>query len=103
MLGSFDQNSVGFQLWINLDAENKFCEPGYQEHLQKDIPVYDSDTGLRAKVISREVLGVKDPIIVLTPTYFLDFIVREAEVKYEHVILADWNSLIVCYAGGIKI
>ena len=29
MPGSFDQSSLGFQLWINLEARNKFCEPQY--------------------------------------------------------------------------
>ena len=24
--------SVGFQLWINLEAKKKFCDPGYQEY-----------------------------------------------------------------------
>ena len=30
----------GFQLWINLDAKNKFCEPQYQNIKSKDIPRY---------------------------------------------------------------
>jgi redox-sensitive bicupin YhaK (pirin superfamily) len=29
MPSSFDVPAVGFQLWINLDAKSKFCEPGY--------------------------------------------------------------------------
>ena len=29
MPNSFEQSSLGFQLWINLDASNKFCEPQY--------------------------------------------------------------------------
>jgi redox-sensitive bicupin YhaK (pirin superfamily) len=31
MPASFDHHSVGFQLWINLEAKNKFCDPNYQE------------------------------------------------------------------------
>ena len=38
MPGSWVQDSYGFQLWINLDSKNKFCEPGYQEFLAKNIP-----------------------------------------------------------------
>ena len=37
---SFDTPTVGFQLWINLDAKNKFCEPQYQNIKSKDIPRY---------------------------------------------------------------
>jgi len=29
MPGSWDVTSLGFQLWINLDSKNKFCEPQY--------------------------------------------------------------------------
>jgi redox-sensitive bicupin YhaK (pirin superfamily) len=29
MPSSFDEPSLGFQLWINLHAANKFCEPQY--------------------------------------------------------------------------
>jgi len=31
MPNSWEIDSLGFQLWINLDSKNKFCEPGYQE------------------------------------------------------------------------
>jgi redox-sensitive bicupin YhaK (pirin superfamily) len=26
---SFEEDSVGFQLWLNLDRKNKYCEPKY--------------------------------------------------------------------------
>ena len=26
---SFDEDFVGFQLWLNLDRKNKYCEPKY--------------------------------------------------------------------------
>mmetsp|Transcript_37438 Transcript_37438/g.50817 ORF Transcript_37438/g.50817 Transcript_37438/m.50817 type:complete len:149 (-) Transcript_37438:599-1045(-) len=29
MPASFEEASYGFQLWINLDAKNKFCQPAY--------------------------------------------------------------------------
>jgi len=32
MPGSFEKESYGFQLWINLEASRKFCEPQYQEY-----------------------------------------------------------------------
>lgn len=41
MPGSFEQHSYGFQLWINLEAKNKFCEPQYQEFKSNNIPTFD--------------------------------------------------------------
>ena len=32
------QKNGGFQLWINLKAEHKMCEPEYQEMKDADIP-----------------------------------------------------------------
>jgi len=29
MPGSWEQEAIGFQLWINLAAKNKFCDPQY--------------------------------------------------------------------------
>ena len=28
---SFDKKSYGFQIWLNLEAKMKYCEPQYQE------------------------------------------------------------------------
>ena len=103
MPGSWDVTSLGFQLWINLDSKNKFCEPQYQEFLKNNIPVYDNQKGMKAKVISGEVLGVKGPIVARTPTYFIDFVFDKQGTEYYHEIPAGWNSLVVCYEGSVKI
>ena len=38
MPASFDEPAYGFQLWLNLDRTNKFCEPRYQEFKGDQIP-----------------------------------------------------------------
>ncbi len=40
MPGSTDQDSVGFQLWLNLKAKDKMQEPKYQEYSKDQIPVF---------------------------------------------------------------
>ena len=98
MPSSFEEPAVGFQLWINLHAANKFCEPQYQEFLKDNIPLYKNpENGMQAKVISGEVFGVKGPIVARTPTYFLDFIFDKAGTVYAHTIPKGWNSIIVIY------
>ena len=81
---SFTEPAYGFQLWINLDRKNKFCDPRYQEFKAEQIPVY-KDEGMTAKVISGEVLGVNGPIEAKVPTYFIDFYLNK-DKQYDHPI-----------------
>ena len=57
MPGSFDEESTGFQLWINLKSDTKMCEPQYQEYTKDKIPTEVKD-GVTVKVIAGESLGV---------------------------------------------
>lgn len=54
---SWEQESIGFQLWINLEKEKKFCDPAYQEFKSSEIPVVEKD-GVTIKIISGEAFGV---------------------------------------------
>lgn len=101
MPASFDEPAYGFQLWINLDSKNKFCEPNYQEYLKDNIPSF-SDEKMTAKVLSGEVFGVKGPIIARTPTYYIDFNIKTKGTKYSHIIPAGWNSMIIVHEGSLK-
>ena len=58
---------------------------------------------MKAKVIAGEVFGVKGPIVARTPTYFIDFVFDKKGTVYYHEIPAGWNSMIVCYKGGVKV
>ena len=57
MPGSFEEETIGFQLWINLPKSKKLTDPAYQEISKASIPLYEKDK-IKAKVISGEVLGV---------------------------------------------
>ena len=99
---SFEQSSIGFQLWINLDAKNQFCVPNYQEFKSENIPKY-KDHEKTVTVISGDVLGVSGPIVARTPTILLDFAFVAEGITYEHEIPADWNCIAVCFAGKVRI
>lgn len=71
MPGSFTEDSVGFQLWVNLKAKDKMIEPQYQEFKSNDIPIVDKE-GARVKVISGEWSGVKGPVVPRQPAYYFD-------------------------------
>ena len=41
----------GLQLWVNLPAKHKMCEPKYQELKSKDVPKVEKD-GVKVAVIA---------------------------------------------------
>ena len=98
---SFDIPANGFQLWLNLDRKNKYCEPQYQEYKANDIPVFKNDEMI-AKVVAGEVFGVKGPVTARTPAYFIDFNIKKG-TSYQHIIPKEWNSMIVCHSGSLLI
>jgi quercetin 2,3-dioxygenase len=61
----------GFQLWVNLPSKSKMMDPRYQEVKAAQIPLVEPGPGVRVKVISGEVAGVKGPVrdIVVEPEY----------------------------------
>jgi len=61
----------GFQLWVNLPASQKMTDPRYQEVQRARIPEVEPSKGVRMRVISGEVGGVRGPVrdIVVEPEY----------------------------------
>ena len=53
---SFDKAAEGFQLWINLEKNRKYCEPQYQEIAARDVKTYN-DGNIKAAVLAGNVLG----------------------------------------------
>ena len=96
----------GFQLWINLPAKDKMCEPRYQEYAPEKIPVAQPAPGVSVKVIAGEVAGVKGPVggVATDPTY-LD-IALEKGATFSHRLPQDYNAFAYVFEGaamlGIK-
>eukprot|EP00276_Gloeochaete_wittrockiana_P000617 CAMPEP_0184672382 /NCGR_PEP_ID=MMETSP0308-20130426/86068_1 /TAXON_ID=38269 /ORGANISM="Gloeochaete witrockiana, Strain SAG 46.84" /LENGTH=271 /DNA_ID=CAMNT_0027119703 /DNA_START=192 /DNA_END=1007 /DNA_ORIENTATION=+ len=61
----------GLQLWVNLAAKDKMCEPQYQELLARDVPEAKGD-GILVKVIAGTCMGVTARVHTRTPTMYLD-------------------------------
>jgi len=97
MPGSFEKESIGFQLWINLAAKDKFCDPHYQEISKEKIPIGEKE-GVKVRVIAGEALGVKGPLYARTPAMYLD-VHMEANSTFEQVIPKGWNAFSYVYKG----
>ena len=63
---------AGFQLWVNLPAQQKMSAPRYQNIHAKEIPMVERDGGATIRVIAGIIDGIRGPItgIIAEPTYF---------------------------------
>eukprot|EP00742_Colponemidia_sp_Colp-10_P001215 GILJ01001308.1.p1 GENE.GILJ01001308.1~~GILJ01001308.1.p1 ORF type:complete len:318 (+),score=40.64 GILJ01001308.1:88-954(+) len=87
----------GLQLWVNLAAKDKMCEPAYQELKKESIPSVTKD-GVTAVVIAGEALGIKSPVYTRTPTSYLDF-KMEPNSTLRQSIPAHWNAFTYVLSG----
>ena len=71
--------NVGLQLWVNLPAKDKMCEPRYQELLGKDIPIVEPSTGVKVKVIAGNSHGVDAKVFTKTPIVYLDIMMNASK------------------------
>ncbi len=63
----------GFQLWVNLPAEQKMVPARYQDIAPERVPVVERAEGVRIKVLAGEAFGTKGPVDgVVTRPLMLD-------------------------------
>jgi quercetin 2,3-dioxygenase len=62
----------GFQLWVNLPAQDKMTAPRYQDIGAERIPVVQPAAGVEVRVIAGELAGATGPVqgIATAPSYF---------------------------------
>ena len=94
---SFEEEAVGFQLWLNLKMSDKYGPADYQEYKAESIPSYEV-SGIKAKVVVGEYMGTKSIIKTKTPSEFIDFVV-DAGMNLEKTVNKGWNSFLVMYDG----
>jgi redox-sensitive bicupin YhaK (pirin superfamily) len=82
--GDPDGKMYGFQLWANLPKTNKMMEPRYRDVKSDQIPGVTLDNGVRVRVVSGEVKGMRGPVqdIVIDPEYLDVTIPANTELTY---------------------
>jgi redox-sensitive bicupin YhaK (pirin superfamily) len=84
----------GFQLWVNLPRRDKMMTPRYRDVKHGDIPEVRPAPGVKARVVSGSVAGVRGPVkdIVVEPEYLDVSIVQGVEFRHaiqrEHRVFA---------------
>jgi redox-sensitive bicupin YhaK (pirin superfamily) len=89
----------GFQLWVNLPASQKMMHPRYRGVENEQVPTASLDNGVKVKVISGEVEGVRGPVqdIVVDPEY-LDVEIPPA-TQFEHGVKSDHKAFAYVIRG----
>jgi quercetin 2,3-dioxygenase len=93
----------GFQLWLNLAAQDKMCAPWYRDIKSAEIPEVTAGGGARVRVIAGRSHGVAGAIErPLTAPLYLD-IHFEAGQTLAEPLAADCNAFVCVYRGQVRI
>lgn len=96
--------SVGFQLWINMPANNKMSTPMYNGIKGKTTPVVEDGNGSSVKIVAGEYLGTEGSLKgrpQIDPTY-LD-VRMENESSFVHNVKGGYTSIIYSIAGEVLV
>ena len=89
----------GFQMWINLPAQEKMSDPAYQEFSPTRIPQVTQD-GARVKVLMGEYAGQDGPIVdEVTQVQYLD-VSLDAGVHFSHGMNAEHTAFTFVFEGS---
>ncbi|WJG09103.1 pirin family protein [Aliiglaciecola sp. LCG003] len=92
----------GFQLWVNLPANEKMSEPNYQDIPASDVPIVNVGRS-EVKVLAGSFANHTGPVSTqAVEPIFLD-IKLHGEEPLDIPIPAGHNSFIYCYEGEINI
>ena len=90
----------GFQLWVNLPKRDKMMTPRYRDVKRADIPEVRPAPGVKVRVVSGSVAGVRGPVqdIVVDPEY-LDVSIVPG-VEFRHAIPRDHRAFAYVVDGS---
>lgn len=91
----------GFQLWVNLPAEEKMTTPRYQDIQADQIPEARLAAGVNARVIAGELAGVTGAVrnVATDPIYY--DLHLDAEATSSVSLPAGHNAFVYVYEGGM--
>jgi len=93
----------GFQLWLNLPAQDKLSEPWYRDIGADSIPTFGTDAGVTVKVIAGISHGISGAMTrPNTEPLYLDLSFAEAS-RFQQALPAGHNAFIYVYRGEIRV
>jgi redox-sensitive bicupin YhaK (pirin superfamily) len=92
----------GFQLWLNLPAKDKMCEPGYRDIPSSEIPSFMRD-GVAVRVIAGASHGVQGAMQrEATQPFYLD-LHFETGASFAQALPSEHNAFVYVYRGDLAI
>jgi redox-sensitive bicupin YhaK (pirin superfamily) len=92
----------GLQLWLNLPAQDKLCEPGYRDLSAAELSVV-AGRGVRAVVIAGTYAGIEGPIQrAATQPLLIDFSLSMG-AGVQHALPESHHAACYVYAGRVMI
>jgi redox-sensitive bicupin YhaK (pirin superfamily) len=89
----------GFQLWVNLPAKDKMCEPRYQDIPPERIPEVSRPDGTRIRVIAGEAHGVRGAVTgIVTQPLYLD-VSLPAALRFEQALPPGHTAFVYVFEG----
>ncbi|KAI9297367.1 hypothetical protein K502DRAFT_323344 [Neoconidiobolus thromboides FSU 785] len=98
-LAESSEPATGLQLWINLPAKEKMCEPSYQDLKDLEIPRATPEEGIELKVIAGESYGITSPIRTKNPVYYIDFKMEPNKSAYQ-ILPAEFTTAFIYTLKG---
>ncbi|NML13936.1 pirin family protein [Azohydromonas caseinilytica] len=93
----------GFQLWLNLPADRKLCEPGYWDIASEQIPEFETAEGVRVRVIAGASHGVAGAMQrERTEPLYLDLHLPPA-AAFAQALPDAHNAFAYVYRGALRI
>jgi redox-sensitive bicupin YhaK (pirin superfamily) len=95
----------GFQLWLNLPAKNKLCEPWYRDIQSEDIPEVTTANGVLVRVIAGNSHGTDGAMQrEHTEPLYLDLHFPATDgVEFEQSLPTTHNAFVYVYRGGLDV
>lgn len=92
----------GFQLWLNLPASDKLCDPWYRDIGNEEIPEW-TGPGARVRVVAGASHGVQGAVQrERTAPLYLDLHLEPGTV-FEQPLPAGHNAFVYVYRGSVAI